>query len=65
MRDEVFGPVLAVHVYEDADFGPDLYSLIDETSPFALTGAIFAKDRKIISQAVEHLRFSAGNFYIK
>ncbi|KAK5172377.1 uncharacterized protein LTR77_004016 [Saxophila tyrrhenica] len=64
LSEEIFGPVLAVHVYEDESFGPELYKTIDECSPFALTGAIFAKDRRVVADAIEHLRFSAGNFYI-
>ncbi|KAK4938455.1 hypothetical protein LTR10_021083 [Elasticomyces elasticus] len=65
MREEVFGPFLCLYVYPDEDFGPKIFRLIDETSEYALTGAIFAKDRAAIIEATEELRFSAGNFYIK
>ncbi len=63
MCDELFGPVLTVFVYEDKDFAATL-DLCDETSPYALTGAFFGKDRAIIHQAMKRLRHSAGNFYI-
>lgn len=65
MREEIFGPFLCMYVYDDKDFGPELFKLIDETSEYALTGAVFAKDRAAIIEATEELRFSAGNFYIK
>jgi 1-pyrroline-5-carboxylate dehydrogenase len=65
MVEEIFGPFVCIYVYRDADFGPGLYKLIDETSIYALTGAIFSKDRDAIIEATEELRFSAGNFYIK
>lgn len=65
MTAEIFGPVVAVYVYEDKDYGDDLFELIDQTTEFALSGAVFASDREAISQATEQLRFSAGNFYIK
>ncbi|KAL6851165.1 hypothetical protein ACO1O0_008293 [Amphichorda felina] len=64
MTAEIFGPVVAVYVYEDKDYGDDLFELIDQTTEFALSGAVFASDREAISQATEQLRFSAGNFYI-
>ncbi|EWC58184.1 Delta-1-pyrroline-5-carboxylate dehydrogenase [Actinokineospora spheciospongiae] len=60
---EYFGPILAVHVYEDADFAKVL-ELVDTSSPYALTGAVFATDRAAIEQAHRALRFSAGNFYV-
>lgn len=63
MCEELFGPVLTVYVYEGKDFEATL-ELLDQTSPYALTGAIFAKDREIIAFATEKLRHSAGNFYI-
>ena len=63
MSEEIFGPVLSVHVYEDEDFAATL-ELCDNTSPYALTGSIFAHDREAIVQAMDGLRFSAGNFYI-
>jgi 1-pyrroline-5-carboxylate dehydrogenase len=63
MEEEIFGPVLAVYVYPDAQFEETL-QLCDETSPYGLTGSIFAQDRRIIQQAAERLRHAAGNFYI-
>ncbi|KAJ4252016.1 hypothetical protein NW762_011317 [Fusarium torreyae] len=65
LKQEIFGPVVAVHIYEDDSFGKDLFQLIDTTSEFALSGAIFANDRNAITETTEGLRFSAGNFYIK
>ena len=61
--EEIFGPVLTVFVYNDKDFEKTL-KLVDTTSPYSLTGAIFAKDRYIIHQASEALKHAAGNFYI-
>ena len=63
MCEELFGPVLTVYVYPDDAFEETL-KLCDETSPYALTGAIFAKDRAAIQKATTLLRHSAGNFYI-
>jgi 1-pyrroline-5-carboxylate dehydrogenase len=63
MAEEIFGPVLSVHVYADEDFDTIL-KICDETSEFALTGSIFAKDRRHIVSAMKALRYSAGNFYI-
>jgi len=63
IEEEIFGPVLTVYVYNDADFEKTLH-LCDETSPYALTGAIFAKDRKAIVLAEKILVNAAGNFYI-
>ncbi|MFI9389180.1 L-glutamate gamma-semialdehyde dehydrogenase [Kutzneria sp. NPDC052558] len=60
---EYFGPILSVHVYEDNDFASVL-DLVDTSTPYALTGAIFATDRAAIEQAHRALRFSAGNFYV-
>jgi len=60
---ELFGPVLTVYVYEDAKWEESL-KLVDETSPYALTGAIFSQDRYVIEQATKALENSAGNFYI-
>lgn len=61
--EEIFGPVLTVYVYKDADYEATL-KLCDEATPYALTGSIFAQDRYAIAQAEEALRYSAGNFYI-
>ena len=62
-RDEYFGPVLAVHVYDDARWS-DMLTEIDTATPYALTGAVFARDRMAIDEAQTALRFAAGNFYI-
>jgi 1-pyrroline-5-carboxylate dehydrogenase len=62
-RDEYFGPVLAVHVYDDADWAGTL-ARVEAAAPYALTGAVFARDREAIVQADAALRFAAGNFYI-
>jgi len=61
--EEIFGPVLTIYPYEDSQFVETL-DLCDETSPYALTGAVFSQDRKIIEQVTSHLTQSAGNFYI-
>lgn len=63
MCEELFGPVLTVYVYEDKDFEATL-KICDETSPYALTGAFFGRDRRVIAKASEILKHSAGNFYI-
>lgn len=63
LQEEIFGPVLTVYVYPDADYAKAL-ELCDQTSPYALTGAIFATDRAAIIEAERVLRFAAGNFYI-
>ncbi|HEY2059274.1 MAG TPA: L-glutamate gamma-semialdehyde dehydrogenase [Amycolatopsis sp.] len=60
---EYFGPILSVHVYEDADFD-SMLKVIDETAAYALTGAVIANDRAAVAKASEALRFSAGNFYV-
>ncbi|HKR48747.1 MAG TPA: L-glutamate gamma-semialdehyde dehydrogenase [Pseudonocardiaceae bacterium] len=60
---EYFGPILAVHVYPDADYATIL-EVVDSTSPYALTGAVFATDRTAIQQAHQSLRFAAGNFSV-
>jgi hypothetical protein len=63
MCEEVFGPVLTVYVYPDPEYQETL-RLCDETSPYALTGAVFAQDRAAIVQAMRVLRQAAGNFYV-
>lgn len=63
MEEEIFGPVLTIYVYEDDDYLETL-SLVDNTSKYGLTGAIFAKDRYAITQAENALAYTAGNFYI-
>ena len=61
--EEIFGPVLTVYVYDENEF-EKIIPIIDRTSPYALTGAIFATDRYAIQYASEHLVNAAGNFYI-
>jgi 1-pyrroline-5-carboxylate dehydrogenase len=63
MREEIFGPVLTVHVYNANQFEKTL-QLVDKTSPYALTGSIFARDKDAIDLAINKLRNAAGNFYI-
>jgi 1-pyrroline-5-carboxylate dehydrogenase len=63
MCDEFFGPIVTVHVYPDAAWQETL-QLVDRTSPYALTGAVFARDRQAIVEATQGLRDAAGNFYI-
>ncbi len=63
MQEEIFGPVLTIYVYPDKEYEKALH-LCDETSPYALTGSIFAKDRAAIVLALRILRNAAGNFYI-
>lgn len=63
MEEEIFGPICTAFVYDDADFEATM-ELVDTTSPYALTGAIFATDRRVIDRATERLRFAAGNFYV-
>jgi len=61
--EEIFGPVVTAYPYDDAKWEQTL-GTVDSTSPYALTGAIFARDRKAIHQAAARLRHAAGNFYI-
>ena len=63
MEEEIFGPVLTVYVYKDELFEETLH-ICDQTSPYALTGSIFAQDRQAIITATKILRHAAGNFYI-
>lgn len=63
MEEEIFGPVLTVYIYEDTKYEETL-EICDQTSPYALTGSIFSKDRYAIDIASKKLRHSAGNFYI-
>lgn len=63
MEEEIFGPVLTIYVYPEDEYKKTL-ELCDSTSPYALTGSIFANDRSAINQAYKALRHSAGNFYI-
>ena len=61
--EEIFGPILSVYVYEDQDWKETL-KLVDETSPYSLTGSIFSQDRYAIDEAYKALENAAGNFYI-
>ena len=63
MCEEVFGPVVAVHVYPEKRWTETL-RVVDETSPYALTGAVFTRDRNALREAFRELRNAAGNFYI-
>jgi 1-pyrroline-5-carboxylate dehydrogenase len=63
MRDELFGPIVTLHVYPDGAWRETL-GLVDRTSPYGLTGAVFARDRGAIAEATSALRYAAGNFYI-
>ncbi len=63
MCEEIFGPVLTVHAYEDGKWR-EMLETVDRTSPYALTGSVFARDRAAISEASTVLRHAAGNFYI-
>lgn len=63
MQRELFGPVVTVYVYEDADYEATCH-LCDETSEYALTGALFSNDRAALQRGAEILRHSAGNFYL-
>ena len=63
MCEEIFGPVVTVHVYRDKDWSETL-KVLDATSPYALTGAVFSQDRQAIREAMDALRNAAGNFYI-
>lgn len=63
-NEEIFGPVLAVHVYKDSDFTPMLKNIDENGGGLALTGAVFAQDRAALREAEDALRYSAGNFYL-
>jgi 1-pyrroline-5-carboxylate dehydrogenase len=63
MCEEIFGPVMSIYVYPDNGW-EDVLKLVDTGSPYALTGAVFARDRKAIGEATAALRHTAGNFYI-
>ena len=63
MEEEIFGPVLTIYVYDDGKWSETL-DLLDQTSPYALTGAVFSRDRAAVIEATERLRHAAGNFYI-
>ena len=63
MCEEIFGPVVTVYVYPEREWSETL-RLVDTTSPYALTGAVFATDREAVREASWVLRHSAGNFYV-
>ncbi len=63
MCEEIFGPVMSIYVYDDADWKQTL-ELVDGTSPYGLTGSVFARDRVAIQEAIAELRDAAGNFYV-
>ena len=63
MCEEIFGPVVSAYVYDDSKWS-DTLRIVDQTSPYALTGAIFSNDRKAVREATLALRNAAGNFYI-
>lgn len=63
MREEIFGPILTVYIYEDEKLD-EILAYCDTSTPYALTGAIFARDRAVIAQMEKQLMHSAGNFYI-
>jgi 1-pyrroline-5-carboxylate dehydrogenase len=63
LHDELFGPIVTAYVYPDGEFS-DTLRKIDESSRYALTGAVFARDPDVIALAANELRFAAGNFYI-
>jgi len=63
MQEEIFGPVLTIYVY-DAEYFEEAIYMVDNTSPYALTGSIFSQDRYAIEMAANGLKNAAGNFYI-
>ncbi|HVQ31101.1 MAG TPA: L-glutamate gamma-semialdehyde dehydrogenase [Vicinamibacteria bacterium] len=63
LQEEIFGPVVTAYPYDDAKWAETL-TLVDRTSPYALTGAIFARDRGAVREAAQALRNAAGNFYV-
>lgn len=62
MKEEIFGPVMTIYVYHDREYEETL-KICDKTSPYALTGSIFSKDKYALIQACKILRYAAGNFY--
>jgi len=63
MEEEIFGPIVSAYVYEDAQW-EETIKLVDQSSPYALTGAVFSNDRYAVNQASQGLRQAAGNFYV-
>ena len=62
MEEEIFGPVMSLYVYKDKDYVETLH-LCDETSPYGLTGSIFARERDALNKAYRILKYAAGNLY--
>ena len=62
MQEEIFGPVVTIYIYEDEKYEETLH-LCNETSPYGLTGSVFATERTALVRACQVLRFAAGNFY--
>ena len=63
LREELFGPIVTAYIYPDSKWDETL-ELVDTTSPYGLTGAVFARDRAAIDSAAERLQYAAGNFYV-
>jgi len=63
MREELFGPIVTTYVYPEGQWRETL-DLVDETAPYGLTGAVFARERTAIDEAQDALRYAAGNFYV-
>jgi 1-pyrroline-5-carboxylate dehydrogenase len=63
LQEEIFGPVVTAYAYDDARWA-EMLELVDRTSPYALTGAVFARDRAAVREAAGALRHAAGNFYV-
>jgi 1-pyrroline-5-carboxylate dehydrogenase len=63
MEQELFGPIVSAHVYDESDFAAAL-ELVESSSPYALTGAIFSSDEEAVVEAKRKLRYAAGNFYV-
>ena len=63
MEEEIFGPIFTLYVYDDSKFD-EVMEICDNTSPYALTGSVFSKDRSVIRSAHKALKYAAGNFYI-
>jgi 1-pyrroline-5-carboxylate dehydrogenase len=64
MQEEIFGPVVTAYVYDDEKPWAEMLATVDSTSPYGLTGAVFARDRVAVREAEDRLRQSAGNFYV-
>uniref|UniRef100_UPI00398E6E78 delta-1-pyrroline-5-carboxylate dehydrogenase, mitochondrial isoform X2 n=1 Tax=Pristiophorus japonicus TaxID=55135 RepID=UPI00398E6E78 len=63
MKEEIFGPIVAIYVYPENKY-QEILHLIDTSTPYGLTGAVFAQDKNVVAEACKVLRYSAGNFYI-